>query len=104
MTNAYDIVGLIGSFIISAALVPQLTKVYRTKSADDISYPFVCMYITGLSLMGVYGFGESLWPIYIPSTLELLGGISLLVMKIRYDNHPEYKRDVEADFVQHSQP
>jgi MtN3 and saliva related transmembrane protein len=85
MTAAYEIIGFIGSFIISAALVPQVTKVYRTKSADDISYPFVCMYITGLLCLGVYGFGESLWPIYVPSSFELIGAIGLLVLKIRYE-------------------
>jgi MtN3 and saliva related transmembrane protein len=87
MTTGYDIIGLIGSFIISAGLVPQVSKVYRTKSAEDISYSFLAMYNGGLALILIYGIGESLWPIYIPCSLELAGALVLLVMKLLYRNN-----------------
>ncbi|CCI50330.1 unnamed protein product [Albugo candida] len=60
----FELLGLAGSFMFSAALVPQMIKVYRTKSAKDI---------------------KGLWPIYIPCSMELIGGITLMLMKCRYD-------------------
>lgn len=85
MALAYNILGLVGSFMISASLVPQIIKVYRTKSARDLSRSFQLLYVLGLILLVVYGVGESLWPIYIPVVIELAGGLTLLVMKIIYD-------------------
>ncbi|TYZ68729.1 hypothetical protein PybrP1_000550 [[Pythium] brassicae (nom. inval.)] len=85
MSEFYNVVGLIGSFVISASLVPQITKVYTTKSARDISRNFQWLYVIGLAMVVVYGVGEALWPIYIPCSLELLGGLALLVMKYHYN-------------------
>ncbi|KAG7395521.1 hypothetical protein PHYBOEH_003661 [Phytophthora boehmeriae] len=88
MTNLetlYDTLGLVGSFLVSAALVPQILKVYRSKSAKDISLAFQSVFAVGVLCITIYGLGEGLWPIWIPSTLELLAGIVLLVMKQYYD-------------------
>ncbi|KAJ0401383.1 hypothetical protein P43SY_001321 [Pythium insidiosum] len=80
-----DVLGLIGSFVISAALVPQIQKVYRTKSANDFSYSFMCLYVGGLTLVTIYGAGKSLWPIWIPVSIELVGAVILLSLKIMFD-------------------
>lgn len=85
MSEAYKIIGMLGSFVISSALVPQMHKVYRTKSAKDISFTFQFLYVVGLLMILVYGFGESLWPIYIPASIEMVAALSLLVMKLHYD-------------------
>ena len=92
MGEFYNIIGLIGSFVVASALVPQIHKVYTTKSADDISRKFQVLFILGLAMILTYGVGESLWPIYIPAILELAGGVALFVMKIYYERrkqHPE---------------
>ncbi|RLN97959.1 hypothetical protein BBJ28_00024963 [Nothophytophthora sp. Chile5] len=98
MTLTFDIVGLIGSFMISASLVPQIIKVYRTKSAKDLSRSFQLLYVAGLIMLVVYGVAEALWPIYIPVLIELAGGCTLLVMKFIYDSR-ETKQDSEKDQV-----
>lgn len=85
MTVLLDLMGLVGSFLISGSLVPQIVKVYRTKSARDLSRSFQLLYVVGLLLVATYGLGEGLWPIYIPVTLELAGGLLLLAMKRHYD-------------------
>ncbi|KAF1780287.1 ZC3H15/TMA46 family, C-terminal [Phytophthora cactorum] len=85
METFYDTLGLVGSFFVSAALVPQIVKVFRSKSAKDISKAFQSVFVVGIACITVYGMGEGLWPIWIPSTLELLGGIILLAMKHYYD-------------------
>ncbi|GMF10925.1 unnamed protein product [Phytophthora lilii] len=85
MDTFFDTLGLVGSFLVSAALVPQIIKVYRSKSAKDISKAFQSVFVVGIACITVYGMGEGLWPIWIPSTLELLGGVILLTMKHYYD-------------------
>jgi MtN3 and saliva related transmembrane protein len=88
-TSRHDtmvILGMIGGIAISMSLVPQIWKVYKTKSAIDISYVYQGIYIFGLSLVNVYAIVEGLWPVYIPSLLELFLIVLLLLMKIRYDS------------------
>lgn len=80
-----DLLGLMGSLLVAASLVPQIVKVYRTKSARDLSRSFQFLYVIGLLLVAIYGFGMGLWPVYIPVTLELAGGLLLLGMKLYYD-------------------
>jgi MtN3 and saliva related transmembrane protein len=79
------ILGMTGGIAISMSLVPQIWKVYKTKSAIDISYVYQGIYIFGLSLVNVYAIVEGLWPVFIPSLLELFLIVLLLLMKIRYD-------------------
>ncbi|KAF1316734.1 Acyl-coa dehydrogenase family member 10, partial [Globisporangium splendens] len=85
MGEFFNVIGLIGSFVVASALVPQIHKVYATKSADDISRKFQVLFILGVAMILVYGVGEGLWPIYIPAIMELAGGVSLFIMKIYYE-------------------
>ncbi|CAH0480582.1 unnamed protein product [Peronospora belbahrii] len=85
METFYDTLGLIGSFLVSAALVPQIIKVYRSKNAKSISKTFQSVFVIGIACITAYGMGKGLWPIWIPSSLELLGSIVLLIMKHYYD-------------------
>ncbi|KAE9034534.1 hypothetical protein PR003_g9163 [Phytophthora rubi] len=93
MGLTYNILGLVGSFMISASLVPQIVKVYRTQSARDLSRSFQLLYVAGLTLVAVYGVGESLWPIWIPVVIELAGGLTLLAMKFIYDRREAKRSD-----------
>lgn len=81
-----EIVGFIGGSLIAVSLVPQVLKTYQTKSATDISYFYQGIYIVGLSFVNVYGIAEQLWPVYIPALFELSMIITLVIMKLKYDD------------------
>lgn len=40
--------------MLAACLAPQLWKLYRTRSARDLSYLYLCMYDAGLLLTFIY--------------------------------------------------
>ena len=42
-----DVLGAVGGGILSFCLLPQLWKVWRTRSATDLSMPFLVLYNTG---------------------------------------------------------
>lgn len=99
--TTYDLLGMMGSLVISASLVPQITKVYRTKSAADLSLSFQSLYLLGIVMILIYGYGEMLYPIYVPVTIEFVGALVILVMKLYFD-HQEAKngkiaRDADVD-------
>uniref|UniRef100_M4BSK8 Uncharacterized protein n=1 Tax=Hyaloperonospora arabidopsidis (strain Emoy2) TaxID=559515 RepID=M4BSK8_HYAAE len=75
-----------GSFVIASSMVPQMMKVCRTKSAEDISLRFQLLYCLGIGLILVYGIGEDLWPIYIPAAVEEVAGLLMLSLKLYFDH------------------
>lgn len=83
--TTYDLLGMMGSLVISASLVPQISKVYRTKSAADLSLSFQSLYLLGIIMILVYGYGEMLYPIYVPVSIEFVGALIILIMKLYYD-------------------
>lgn len=85
MNTFYGLIGMFGSFVISAGMVPQILKIYRTKSAADISVSFQLLYLVGLSLMLTYGFGAGQWPVWIPCSCEFVAISTMIVMKQYYD-------------------
>ena len=85
----YEILGLIGSFLISTSVFLQVYKVIQTKSARDISLTWESLYLVGIILILIYGIAEQLWPIYIPGLLELLAILILMILKFKYDKLPE---------------
>ena len=85
MIGINDYIGYSGGFILSICLIPQIVKVIKTNSADDISYCWQFLYIIGLLLHIAYAYFEKILPILIPNTLELCLCILLTIYKIRLD-------------------
>lgn len=79
-----DSLGYIGGGVLCVQLVPQIYKVYETKSANDLSYPFLMMHITGLSMMAVYGIHDENKPLYIPTLFSMFMTFVLINMKAYY--------------------
>tara|TARA_B100000029_G_scaffold149446_1_gene144698 strand:- start:76 stop:387 length:312 start_codon:yes stop_codon:yes gene_type:complete len=83
-TDKYEITGLIGGLIFPLCLIPQLTKTYKRKSADDLSNVWLIMTQIAIILHSVYAFAKELYPLYIPLVLEFIEISMLLCMKYNY--------------------
>lgn len=92
MAVGIEILGFVGGASISASLIPQVIKTYRTKSATDISYIYQAIYILGTSMVNVYALIEGLWPVYVPCIFEEIAIITLTVMKFVCDRREERSR------------
>lgn len=75
---------LLGGFVISLSLIPQIYHTHKSKKVDDISYMWQGCYITGISLSLAYEFYYNLWMMYIPTSFEAFCIIVLTCMKYRY--------------------
>lgn len=78
------LIGYIAGLIIAISLTPQVIKSWRTKSTKDISITWNIIYISGLLLFLVYGFGIKEMPILVAGTIEVSLAISLIVAKLIY--------------------
>jgi MtN3 and saliva related transmembrane protein len=66
------------------AFVPQVTKVWRTKSARDVSLKMFLVFSTGVALWLLYGALLGEWPIILTNAVTLVLALAILGMKLRY--------------------
>lgn len=85
-TKMQDSLAYTGGFLLSMQIVPQIWKMYRTKSANDLSYVFMFSNLVGVSLMFVYGYIEHDRPLYITTSTSASNMIVALLIKYWYDN------------------
>lgn len=79
-----NIIGIVAGIITTSALIPQAIKIYRTKSAKDISLAMFIFLALGVFLWLIYGLMIEELPVILANAVSL-SLISLIIfMKIRY--------------------
>ena len=81
-TNA---IGSIAAFSTTTAFVPQLIRVWRLKSARDISLPMFLLFSFGEAMWLVYGLLIHSAPVILANFVTLALALAILVLKLRYD-------------------
>jgi MtN3 and saliva related transmembrane protein len=84
---AVEDIGYAAAFCTTAAFVPQLTRVLRTRSARDISLPTFLLFSIGVFLWLVYGLYTGSKPVIASNAVTLVLSLSILVLKLRYDRN-----------------
>lgn len=77
--------GYLGCSIMSLQGVPQIWRMYKTKSTKDISYSTIALSCVGGALTIVYGVLIQEPPIYATVSFTMCMNAMLLVLKCRYD-------------------
>jgi len=78
------VIGTVAGTLTTAAYLPQVVKVWRSRSAGDISLQMYVLMVTGATLWIVYGALNGDWPIIIANVVSLLFTATILVFKLRY--------------------
>jgi MtN3 and saliva related transmembrane protein len=82
--TAVSIIGFFAGLCTTAAFIPQVLKVWRTRSAQDISLGMYTIFVTGVALWLAYGVMAGSMPIIIANALTLILALAILVMKLRF--------------------
>jgi MtN3 and saliva related transmembrane protein len=80
----YLILGYIAGFLTTFSLIPQLLKVYKTKSAEDLSTSWLVMMVTGYCLWFAYGVGLQSYPLIVYNIVSIFLTLLLLSLKMGY--------------------
>jgi len=79
-----EYIGYIAGFLTTFAMLPQVLRVYRLKSAREISIIFNTSILLGVALWLVYGAVLGLVPLIVWNSIGIgLVGL-LLVAKLKY--------------------
>lgn len=93
--DPFQLIMFISSIVLSVQFVPQNYKIYRNKSAKDISYITLTITLSGISGVIAYGVHMDLKEIWVPPIIQIVLSCQTLLMKIYYDKF--YISEIEID-------
>lgn len=76
-------VGMLAAFLTTAAFVPQVVRVMRTRDTHAISLWMYLMFATGVALWCLYGLLLGLWPVVLANLVTLLLALVVIAFKLR---------------------
>ena len=79
-----DYTGYLAALCTTSAYVPQVLRVWRTRSTHDISLRMFLVLVIGLSLWLVYGIWRGEIPLIIANSITLTLASTILYFKIRH--------------------
>ena len=79
-----EVFGLLGGLLTTSAFVPQVWRLYRLKSAREISLSFTVMFVLGVVFWLAYGISFGLLSIVLWNTITFFLGCSMLYAKIKF--------------------
>ncbi len=78
------VIGLVAGFLTTFAFIPQVWKIWKSKSARDISLRTYVAFSTGVALWLVYGVMKQEPPIIIWNAITLVLSVAIVAMKLRF--------------------
>jgi MtN3 and saliva related transmembrane protein len=82
--TALNVLGFVAGVLTTAAFIPQVLKIWKTRSARDVSLAMYVVFTSGVVLWLVYGLALGSLPIIVANVLTLVLALAVLVMKLRY--------------------
>ncbi|MEO0407171.1 MAG: SemiSWEET transporter [Cyanobacteria bacterium P01_A01_bin.135] len=79
--------GLVAGAMTTLAYLPQLFKVWRSKSAEDLSWAMLIILCTGILMWLVYGTYMHDVPVIAANVLTLTLTSIILGLKVRYSRY-----------------
>jgi MtN3 and saliva related transmembrane protein len=84
MELLWQMVGSVGALLTMFGFVPQILKIHRTKSVEDVSLPMLIQFAVGVFLWAAYGLHRE-DPIIVISNLVSFASLFMaIVLYFRY--------------------
>ena len=80
-----NLIGTAAAVCTTIAFVPQLVRVYRLKTARDISLIMFTVFSLGEFLWFLYGIFIHSLPVILANAITLALAVAILSLKVRYD-------------------
>lgn len=78
------LLGLFAAILTTISFLPQMWKIWQTKSAKDVSFIMLITFMSGLFLWFIYGIILGAWPIILANGVTLSFNFIILWLKIKY--------------------
>jgi MtN3 and saliva related transmembrane protein len=82
--KSIDLVGYIAATLTTAAFLPQVLKVWQSKSTKDLALPTLLSFIAGVAMWLVYGLLVKSTPIIMANSVTLVLNLVILHFKLKH--------------------
>jgi MtN3 and saliva related transmembrane protein len=79
-----DLLGSIAGVLTTVAFIPQVWRVWKSRSTRDISLGMYLVFTTGVGFWLLYGVALGAWPIIVANSVTLMLTGTVLAMKLRH--------------------
>jgi MtN3 and saliva related transmembrane protein len=79
-----DLLGSVAGTLTTVAFVPQVWRVWKSRSTRDISLGMYLVFTTGVGFWLLYGVALDAWPIIVANSVTLMLTGTVLAMKMRH--------------------
>ncbi|MBY0435507.1 MAG: hypothetical protein K2U26_15505 [Cyclobacteriaceae bacterium] len=82
--NWIEWVGHFGAFLTSITFIPQVYKVWQTRSATDLSLTMLFIVVTSTVVWLTYGIALMLWPVIVANSIIGILSVLLIYFKLTF--------------------
>ncbi|WP_295616589.1 SemiSWEET transporter [Chamaesiphon sp. GL140_3_metabinner_50] len=79
-----ELIGYLAATLTTAAFLPQVVQVWKSKSTKDLSLPTLLSFIAGVSMWLIYGLLLNSSPIIAANAVTLVLNLVILRFKLKY--------------------
>ena len=83
--ETHDLVGTLAGTLTTVSFVPQVIKIWHSRSASDISFGMFMLFRLGVLLWLLYEAAIHSLPIVFSNGITLTLSLSIIAMKLRFD-------------------
>ena len=80
----HDIIGYLAAFFSSVSFLPQVLRIWKTRSARDLSMITLLLLLSNASLWCVYGVMIDAQPIWLTNSIVLCMIMTMIYFKLRF--------------------
>jgi len=82
-----ELIGLLAGCCTTVSLVPQLRRIWRAKSAHDLSLAMFLVFGLGVMLWLLYGIGIGSIAVITTNSVSLVLVIAIYSLAVHYEHH-----------------
>jgi len=84
MDNLNSLIGFIAATLTTISFVPQVIKIWRSRSTHDVSLGMYALFTLGVAMWLAYGLLIHSWPVILANFITLLLAGTVLLMKLKF--------------------
>lgn len=84
----WEVIGFLAALLTMFGFLPQVVKIYRTKSVKDLSLLAVLQFMLGVFLWLIYGIYLKNFVLILANSVTFLILLAALVLFIKYNKKP----------------
>ncbi len=85
--DSVTFLGYAAGALTTVSLLPQVIKIWRSRSAGDISLVMFIVFSIGITLWIIYGFAIDSMPVIVANFVSLFLGLVILWLKFKFRHH-----------------